>query len=341
MANKLRKVLKKENLLYIFDDIILDVEAQTLDDLLEYTQNDLVEKLRNINDDKTNNHKIKTSHRYKFAKTVNKIAVSEDKRKLRSGELSLAFIGKNEQEAINSIQYGQQFAQQNVSNMKTLLNNLDKNNKNIKQNLQTICNLLKQKIDIKYKQMIKMIDDIDKMYSSQLNQQNQTAEQCAKSVSKFYNTYQSFFINENTSQLDRKDKLIASQKGVNTEIDKIQKLIDLTYNIDIVFNENIINRFLEQYLNLTNVHIDILPTIAKPEFVQSLITWKVPSVSSEAVKFTSNDNKLFIEYEILYRSIKKDKKEDETEEKKDNNNEEKKTEKDDNKKEEINLNNDE
>eukprot|EP01083_Nonionella_stella_P199789 732326_1 len=65
--------LEKDNLMYIVD-ILLDVKEQMVDDLFVYTRNDLVEILRNINDDETNKHKIKTAHRYKFAKLTNKIA---------------------------------------------------------------------------------------------------------------------------------------------------------------------------------------------------------------------------------------------------------------------------
>eukprot|EP01083_Nonionella_stella_P222252 793275_1 len=111
LMEELRKSLKKQGLDKIAD-IVLNAKNQTLNDLMEYTLDDLVQTLRDINDDPTNKHKIKTSHRYKFAKTVDKFSVSykeiqEEKTKedrdasLKSSKgIQFLFIGKEEEEAM-------------------------------------------------------------------------------------------------------------------------------------------------------------------------------------------------------------------------------------------------
>eukprot|EP01084_Bolivina_argentea_P108467 193849_1 len=119
--------LEKDNLMYIVD-ILLDVKEQMVDDLFVYTRNDLVEILRNINDDETNKHKIKTAHRYKFAKLTNKIAdhKNTEKQTVRPTTKTVQFlvITKAEEETIESIQFGQQFMKKTSLKMSRLLNNL-------------------------------------------------------------------------------------------------------------------------------------------------------------------------------------------------------------------------
>eukprot|EP01084_Bolivina_argentea_P284648 487919_1 len=69
----LRDSLEKQNLLYIAD-IVMEVEQESLADLLEYSRTDITESLADIHNDKDNDYKIKATHRNKFAKTVVAIA---------------------------------------------------------------------------------------------------------------------------------------------------------------------------------------------------------------------------------------------------------------------------
>eukprot|EP01084_Bolivina_argentea_P108469 193852_1 len=319
----LHESLIKDKLIYI-GHILYDVKEQTLEDLMGYTRDNLVEILRGINNDENNKYKIKTAHRYKFAKIVNDISIRKKAATKRiitkSGKMQFLFITKQEEEAMKTIQFGQKFMKQNVLNMKTLFINLNDNKQNIKHNLEQICDLLKQQIDEKQDEMMKVINDIDNYYFTQLKQQNQTIQECAESVAKCYSNYQNCFSNDIISKSEIKDKLIASKKGINIEMDKLMQLIDLTYNINIVFNKDIIDRFFAQCLNLSNVHVDLIPAMKTLKMADSVIKWQVPTILEPAIKCLSMKDEPSIHYQILYRGVRKI--EDEKEEKKDDNEEE-------------------
>eukprot|EP01084_Bolivina_argentea_P293936 505653_1 len=194
---------------------------------------------------------------------------------------------------------------QNVIKMNKLIQNSDANNKNIKQKLNEICNLLTQQIDIKQTQILNILNNIHNCYFSQLNIQNQTILQCAQSLIELDNIYQYCFTTDKMTILDRKQKLISTKNSIDIEINTLMKLKDLTYNIDIVSNNNIINRFFEHCFNLSNIHIDILPSLTTEIFDFCILKWKVPNIPNELMKILSKNtmNKFCVKYEILYRNI--------------------------------------
>eukprot|EP01083_Nonionella_stella_P240221 839975_1 len=126
----LRVSLKQQKLLYI-SDIILEVEEVPLDDLLEWTRANISELLDEIHNNDDNNHKIKVSHRNKFAKTVIEIGKSKKQSISNnnipaapsSSKMKLLIIGKEEEECIEAIQCGQQYMNTAMIKIKELYNN--------------------------------------------------------------------------------------------------------------------------------------------------------------------------------------------------------------------------
>eukprot|EP01083_Nonionella_stella_P213700 770524_1 len=158
---------------------------------------------------------------------------------------------------------------------------------------------------------MKVVDYIDKCYEAQLNKQNETIEQCAKSVTKFYNIYEDCFNDDNLIKLHRKQQIISSKEGIDIEMEKLMKLRDMSYNIDIMMNKSVANRFFEQCLNVSNIHVDILPPMKTPEIILSAMKWEAPIIPKDVIKMLSDYNddnnkedKLLIQYQIFYRGIK-------------------------------------
>ena len=60
--------------------------------------------------------------------------------------------------------------------------------------------------------------------------------------------YENWFNDKKLSKTERKDKLIAAQKSVNAQMDKIKDYKDVDYQMDVVLNERITNQFINQCL---------------------------------------------------------------------------------------------
>eukprot|EP01084_Bolivina_argentea_P050631 93124_1 len=156
--------------------IIKEVEEQTLADLMSYSQNDLEEILRDINEDSSNDHTIKTARRKEFAKAVHQMSThkqnEEEKEKdttdssktattlssigvkgttktSTGNTMKIMFIGQEEEQAIERIQFGQQYMNETVDKIKQLLNNKQNNKKKLEQKLKKVCSELKDKINEK------------------------------------------------------------------------------------------------------------------------------------------------------------------------------------------------
>eukprot|EP01084_Bolivina_argentea_P003179 5936_1 len=318
----LRVSLRQKKLIYIAD-AILKVEELTLEQLMKCTRNELSDLLADIHNDKDNDYKIKASHRIKFAETVTNMAAQQQDALQKqtatpstSSQLKLLFLGKEEEEAIESIQSGQQFMEKNLIKMKELFNNLDENNKNVKQNLDKICKSLKQQIDEKQKEIVSMIDTIHKYHSNGLNKKNEITQQSSKVVDKFYNDYESCCTDSKMTKSDRQDKLNAVKNGISVEYDKIKKLNEVTYNMNIEENKDAKNQFFKQFINVNNIGSQLnLEAVAKPELDGYKIHWKSPVLHDDIIKCfktcLDNDNKeepqLVIGYNILYRKINDEK----------------------------------
>ena len=192
----LRTRLKEKKLLYIADAIIEFDNELTLQDLLGWKKDDLVEIVDDLNEQLSQDgkDKINVRHKNKFATNVVDIATQQKQALLQekvaaaatpgSSQVKLLFLGKEEEEAIEAIQTGQKFMDQTLVKMKEFLNNLNENTKNVKDDLQKLCDSLKKQIDIKHKQINDKIDFIHKYHLNKLNQQNDLKQESAKVVSK-------------------------------------------------------------------------------------------------------------------------------------------------------------
>ena len=154
----------------------------------------LIELLVDIHGDQDNQCEIKVLHRNKFASLVASVATEQKQALLQekaaaaalpgSSQVKLLFLGKEEEEAIEVIQAGQKFMNQSLVKMKEFLKNVNINTKNVKDDLQKLCNSLKTQIDIKHKEIIDKVDFIHKYHLNKLNQQNGLIQESAKVVSK-------------------------------------------------------------------------------------------------------------------------------------------------------------
>ena len=202
----LKSSLRTQKLIYIAE-IVKEVEDETLSDLMEYSRKDLCELLAEIHDNKDNEYKIKVSHRNKFAKIVCEFGVKRaqsliDQQTAAStkystpsnepSQVKLLFLGQEEEKAIESIQSGQSFMEQNLIKMKQLLNDLEENNENTKEELETICDSLKQQIDAKQTEITTSIDRLYQYHLNNLKQRKQITTQSAKVVAKVCRIFFSF-----------------------------------------------------------------------------------------------------------------------------------------------------
>eukprot|EP01084_Bolivina_argentea_P313574 543019_1 len=122
--------LRSQNLMYIAD-IIMEVEEEPLEDLMSYSRKNLNSLLDEIHEDETNKHRIKVSHRNKFAKSVIEIRMRRNESLERqtvaapaTSKVKLLFVDEEEQQAIQSIQSGQQFMTNALAKTKKLYNDL-------------------------------------------------------------------------------------------------------------------------------------------------------------------------------------------------------------------------
>eukprot|EP01084_Bolivina_argentea_P207337 353761_1 len=171
----LRVSLKHQKLMYIAD-AIFNVEQMTLQDLLQWKYEDIVEQTEEIHNAKDNDYKIKVSHRNKFANTIVQLAQQKKKASIntnpQSSTMKLLIIGKEEEECIEEIQSGQQYMDQAIVKTKELFNNLKQNNDTVKKKLATLCVELKKSIDIKQDEMNNIIDAVYQNKLQKLNKRD-------------------------------------------------------------------------------------------------------------------------------------------------------------------------
>ena len=185
----LERELEKKKVKYVADailDVYADDEDVTLEKLMNWSRDDLCDLVKEINDDEDNEYKIKALNKNKFADSVVKIANQrkELKEVASKSQVVLLFLGKDEEEAIETIQSGQDFMKQNVNKMKKLFTDLDENTQSVKDELGKICQELKQKIDNKQKEMVIMIDKIYKYHLNKLNARNKITNDADKTIKK-------------------------------------------------------------------------------------------------------------------------------------------------------------
>eukprot|EP01083_Nonionella_stella_P095919 269401_1 len=324
----LRTSLQEKKLLYIAD-LVMELEELDLSQLLKWERPDLIEILRDIHNDNNHDHKIKVVHRNKFADTIIRVATQQQEALQKqlvapsasttgTSQVKLLFLGKDEEEAIEVIQSGQKCMDQYLVKMQQLYTNLDENNKNIKQKLETICTSLKQQIDDKQKQMISTIDGIYQYKLSALKARSEVAQQSAKVVAKFYNDYESYFHDDKLTKSERRDKLVAAKESIAIEVDRINKHEEIAYNMDIALDKGVVDECLSHFLSLKDICID-LPVVETPEVDENdgtTIQWKTPQFDDDLkVLFKGasdepGDNKeedqLAIEYQILYKKEEQD-----------------------------------
>ena len=185
----LEKELEKKKVKYVADailDVYADDEDITLGKLLDWNREGLCDLVKEINDDEDNEYEIRPLHQNRFADSVVKIANQrkELKEVASKSQVVLLFLGKDEEEAIETIQSGQDFMKQNVNKMKKLFNDLDENTQSVKDELDKISQELKQKIDNKQKEMVIMIDKIYKYHLNKLNARNKIINIADKTIKK-------------------------------------------------------------------------------------------------------------------------------------------------------------
>eukprot|EP01083_Nonionella_stella_P084117 232776_1 len=131
----LRVVLRQQKLIYIAD--IMEQVGVPLNDLFEWTISDILEASRDIHNNNQNQHQIRMLDRNKFAKTVIGIAKKRKDTMKKTTEsqlqsttnVKILIIGKEEEEAIEAIQNGEQYMNELVNKMEKSLNGLHANTK--------------------------------------------------------------------------------------------------------------------------------------------------------------------------------------------------------------------
>lgn len=180
----LENALREQQLMYIAN-IIKETEDEDLCDLLEYTRSHLIGLLDDIADDKGNDHQIKISHRNKFAKIVTRIATKKKaESQLAASSVQFLFLSKEEEEAIETIQSGQQYMLKNLSITQELLRNLDENTDTVKKQLDSICDSLHKRIDAKQKSVAAAIQKLHEYHFQKLSDRLKVTEQSANVVAK-------------------------------------------------------------------------------------------------------------------------------------------------------------
>eukprot|EP01083_Nonionella_stella_P187719 690403_1 len=168
----LRVSLRQQKLIYIAD--IMEQEGVSLDDLFDWTKADILEALRDIHNNNPNQHQIQT-----FAKIVigiakrRKDAMKNTEAQLQShtANVKILIIGKDEEEAIEAIQNGEEYMKELVNKMEKSLNGLHANTKQIQTDLHSLCDEIKRRIDQKEKQMKHIIQKVQKHKEKTLMQQ--------------------------------------------------------------------------------------------------------------------------------------------------------------------------
>eukprot|EP01083_Nonionella_stella_P108576 315912_1 len=121
--------LTQKKLTYIVG--ILEQEDVSLEHLLNWSHRDISEALADIHDDEQNQHQIRAIHRNKFATIVTTIAKKRNEFEAQNknegpppsspSNMKLLIIGKEEEEAIEAIQNGEQYMTQVLTKMQESL----------------------------------------------------------------------------------------------------------------------------------------------------------------------------------------------------------------------------
>ena len=174
-------------------DIVQEVEELSLSDLLAFEHKDVMRMLNEIHEDEDNKHTIRASHCHKFAKAVS--AVSDERKKAlneqavavaahTSPQVKLLFLGKEEEEAIETIQSEQKLMTETVANVKRQFNALDANHEAVKAKLMEIGEALKQRIDAKVQEVGSVVDGVYQFHLGALKERADVTRQSAKVVAK-------------------------------------------------------------------------------------------------------------------------------------------------------------
>eukprot|EP01083_Nonionella_stella_P108450 315510_1 len=303
----LRTSLRRQKLEYIAG-IIKEEEDVTLQELLDWSYDDIVEQLLDIHNNENNEHKVKVSHRNKFARTVQNVKQSKldcaqtiASPSPSTNKMKLLIIGKEEEECIEAIQSGQQFMEQAVIKTKELLNDLDENKSSFKNKVSSICDELRQQITAKQNEMNTMIESIHQRKLQQLNERQNVTIQSAKVVAKFYNDYESYFSDDSITKLDRKNKLLSAKEAIQNETEKIKQYEDTVcnMNVNIVSNKDMVDKCCSM------VCLDLPPL--EVEVQGFIIKWTPPILNALSQRNDDDDRKeeqpnmKNIRYSILYR----------------------------------------
>lgn len=185
----LEEELEKQDLMYIAD-IAKKTEDVDLSEVLEYPKSHILELLDDIHGDDSNQHKIKVSHRNKFAKIVIRVATKRRaERELAESSVQFLFLSKEEEDAILTIKNGHHSIIKNLSMIKELRRNLDENTDAIREGLKAIREELHRRVDAKCDGLMTSIDSMHKYHIQKLDERTEVTEQSADIVSKVLNTF--------------------------------------------------------------------------------------------------------------------------------------------------------
>eukprot|EP01084_Bolivina_argentea_P073084 132658_1 len=319
----LRISLAEKKLTYIVD--ILEQEDVSLEHLLEWHHSEIVEALRDVHDDQQNQHQIRAIHRNKFAKIVTTIAKKRDEFDAQNknegpspsspSNMKLLIIGKEEEEAIEAIQNGEQYMAQVLTKMQESLDGLHANTKKIKTDLHSLCNDAKQAIDKREKQITAIIDNIQKYKLNKLMQQTDAAQAAADTVHKFYSEYKGYFQDESLTKQDRKDKLLHAKTVIEEETLKTKQYKHGTFQMNVAMDKQRVFDSIQKCFALQNTELD-LPKVTGLEFdrITCTLKWSAANSTDEVLalfdqeskdnddeKKTEEDNAINVCYQILYQ----------------------------------------
>eukprot|EP01083_Nonionella_stella_P265606 899569_1 len=117
--------------------------------------------------------------------------------------------------------------------MEESMNGLDANTKQIKTNLHSLCDEIKQRSDQKETEMSRIIDNIKQYKLKTLLQQTDAAQAAAKIVNTFHSEYKGYFQDESLTKQDRKDKLLHAKTAIEEETLKGKQYKHGTYQMNV------------------------------------------------------------------------------------------------------------
>eukprot|EP01083_Nonionella_stella_P187198 687292_1 len=289
----LRVSLRHQKLIYI-EGIMIKEEGVSLEDLFDWTKGDIVEALRDIHNNDQNQHQIRAAHRNKFAKIVIDIAKrrtetmksSNNEAQSPPANMKLLIIGKDEEEAIEAIQNGEEYMKElvNSNKIEESLNGLHANTKQIQTDLHSFCDDIKRRIDQKEKQMNQIIQKVQKHKEKTLMQQAKAAQAAAKTVNAFYSEYKGYFQDESLTKQDRKDKLLHAKQVIENEIEKSKQYKDgmNVHDTNLVLDKKPIDNAIQKCFAVTNTGLN-LPKVTGLTFGGSTLNWSAVGPPSDEV----------------------------------------------------------